>query len=594
MTLTKSDFENYRVNEVLARTDGQLGDFSYYSICGDEAKQHENAGDETGTTLFRLFNCLSSLYLELSDPKVPLKPMWISAEGKRTCIPDDLYEEELTFLSKIAHIISETPMRARVADVLWLCKRDHTFARLAHQSYLESVDLEKLTHFMREYVIRAMQIATLLNNADLLKRSKCLAQRIADKELESGEIPSWHFMTVGLAQYDKLNRENYADQLWNKATEVELTGDLGFATRLRERAIEIYKESNNPNRAREAQLELVDTLANYAADDAENGDYWSAQIRIEEAIKLHRKISDEREQREKLQLLSNEYGEKSNENMDWQQTTLEVSGKELDDLNNLTRSVIESVKGKTLEVALQTLALIPHQVNQQWAKDRVEEFKSKSIAYKTVSFRTLNDEGKVISREMALATTSHHAALLRHQFFMSVIYPAIHQITSEHNVNAEVLTQIFEKSDFIPEYHLRTFTYALLAGFRYEFVSVAHILPPLIENAFRTVLTSMGVVTSKLNDQLIEQEQPLGWILRRPAIKQILGEDLLFDIKTLLVHDDEDQGLNLRNNVSHGLLTDNAYFQGGEMYNDAHIHIIYLWWLALKLSFLMKKTERQE
>ena len=594
MNLTKSDFEKYRVNEVLARTENKHGTFSYWSICGDEARRHENAGDETGVALFRLFNCLSSMYFELSDAQSPLKPMMISAEGKRTCVPEDLCEEELKFLSEIVHFVTETPMRARIADVIWLCKRDHTSARLAHQSYLESVDLEKLTHDMREHVIRAMQIATLLKSADLLEEPMSLAQQIADKELESGEIGSWHYMTVWLAQYDKPYRESYADQLWDKATEVEITGDTGFAIHLRERAIEIYKESKNPDRTREAQIELVELLERYAASDAENGDYWSAQIRIEKAIKLHRKISDEKEQREKLQLLSNEYGKKSNENMDWQQTTTEVSGDELENLNRLTRSVIERLEGKTLEEALQTLAYSPHQVSHQWAKERVEEFKSKSISYQIASFRTLNEAGKVINREMALATTSYHAALLRQIIVGSEIGPAIQKINSEHVVDTVALTRIFEKTDIIPKSQLKTFTYAMMAGLNFEFVSVAHILPPLIENALRTVLTSMGVVTSKINSQLIEEEQPLGWILRHQAIKRILGENLLFDLITLLDHSDDDKGFNLRNQVSHGLLTDDAYFQNSEGFIESHIHIIYLWWLALKLSLLIKKTKQQE
>ena len=593
MTLTKSDFEKYRANEVLARTDGHYGAFSYLSICGDEAKRHEDAGDETGAALFRLFACLTSPYLDFANLKDPLKPLseW---DGGRSPIPDDFSDEQLIFIAEIAQDVLDPNMRARIADVLWLRKRDHSFACLAHQSYLESVDLDNLVHYMSEHVIRAMQIATLLNNADLLKRSKYLAQRIADKELESGEIPSWHFMTVGLAQYDKPNREEYADQLWNKATEVELTGDLGFAIRLRERAIEIYKESKNPDRVREAQLELVEILARYAADDAKNGDYWSAHHKIEDSIKWLNQANGNRERLEELRLILHEYGRKSNENMDWQQIFTEVSGEELENLNKLTRSVIESLKGKTLEEALQTLAYFPHQVGHQWAKEHVEKFKNESIAYRIASFRTINDAGKVISRDMVLATTSHYAAGLRQIIFGSVIGPAILQITTEHTIDSAALTQIFEKTDFIPKYHLKTFTHAMLAGFKFEFVSVAHILPPLIENALRTVLSSMGIATSYFKNQLIEREQYLGWVLRHSAIKQILGENLQFDLKTLLVHDDEDQGLNLRNDMSHGLLTDDAYFQAGEGYNLYHIHIIYLWWLALKLSFLVKKTERHE
>lgn len=595
MVLTRSDFEQYRVNEVLARKKNTLNHvyLAYYSACGEQIGHYRNIDNEIGVALFSLFHALSSMYMELVDPKNPLRPMWVMADGSQSTTPDDFSDEQLNFLAEIVQDVSEVNMRARIADVLWLRKRDHLFARLAFENYLESVDREHPTHYMKEHVIRAMQIATLLNSAELFGEAKTLAQQIANTELESNEIGSWHFMIVWLAKYDQPARENYADQLWGKAEEVEHAGDLDFAIRLRERAIEIYKESKNPGRKKEAQLELVDILANYAAHDAENGDYWVARHRIELALQLHTRASGNKEQREKLQLHQREYAKKSYDNMNWQQATAELAQENLDQLNAQALQMVESVKGKSLEDALMTLAYFPHQISARTARESAERYKQESAVYRIACAVVFDPAGKIVNRDIPFATASYYAVLTRNLFFQFVIGPAILQITSEHTVDIETLMPILEKSDFIPKDRLRTFAYALIAGLKFEYVSVAHILPPLIENAFRTVLSFMGVVTSRMNNKMIEEEQPLGWILCHPAIKEILGENLLFDLKTLLVKDREDKGLNLRNEMAHGLLRDEAYFQENEEYSDMHTHTMYLWWLALSLCFLIKKVERE-
>lgn len=56
---------------------------------------------------------------------------------------------------------------------------------------------------------------------------------------------------------------------------------------------------------------------------------------------------------------------------------------------------------------------------------------------------------------------------------------------------------------------------------------------------------------------------------------QVLGEDLVFQLKGLLVHH---HGANLRNEIAHGTLGVNEFNSG--FYG---LQSIYLWWLALRL-----------
>ncbi|WP_293068638.1 MULTISPECIES: hypothetical protein [unclassified Moorena] len=50
----------------------------------------------------------------------------------------NLTEEQLNFLAEIAPEISDHELKARVADILWVRRRDHPMAQLSITAYLES------------------------------------------------------------------------------------------------------------------------------------------------------------------------------------------------------------------------------------------------------------------------------------------------------------------------------------------------------------------------------------------------------------------------------------------------------------------------
>ena len=98
------------------------------------------------------------------------------------------------------------------------------------------------------------------------------------------------------------------------------------------------------------------------------------------------------------------------------------------------------------------------------------------------------------------------------------------------------------------------------------------------------MLVAAGEITSKLTEQMIEEEYPLGTIIRNEKLEEILGEDMILDLKCLLA---KDKGsLNLRNRLAHGLLPDACFLpvQYGKQLG-IQADVMYLWWLTLKLCF---------
>ena len=71
-----------------------------------------------------------------------------------------------------------------------------------------------------------------------------------------------------------------------------------------------------------------------------------------------------------------------------------------------------------------------------------------------------------------------------------------------------------------------------------------------------------------------ECEIGLKALLKNDRISEVMSEDLQFELRALLI---DPFGVNLRNQIAHGLVTD-GYFNSS--------HPIYLWWLCLKFVIL--------
>jgi hypothetical protein len=80
-----------------------------------------------------------------------------------------------------------------------------------------------------------------------------------------------------------------------------------------------------------------------------------------------------------------------------------------------------------------------------------------------------------------------------------------------------------------------------------------------------------GVYTMLTDERGLETEKGLSALLKMPETEAVLGADLAFEFRALLV---DQEGANLRNNLSHGLLSDTGAWS---------YHSMYLWWLCLGL-----------
>jgi hypothetical protein len=153
------------------------------------------------------------------------------------------------------------------------------------------------------------------------------------------------------------------------------------------------------------------------------------------------------------------------------------------------------------------------------------------------------------------------------------VAPAVRQILLEHSIRLSDWEPIVRDNFFIPVGREQIFARGLHAGLTGDLLVASHLLIPQLENSFRAILASRGVLTSKL-DQGIEREMYLHELLPMPEFKAVFGEDLTFELRGLLV---EQTSSNLRHGLSHALFDHDVFYS---------TEVLYLWWLILWLCFV--------
>ena len=159
-----------------------------------------------------------------------------------------------------------------------------------------------------------------------------------------------------------------------------------------------------------------------------------------------------------------------------------------------------------------------------------------------------------------------------------IIESARYQINLDHNVRLDDWFPIVTNNPFIPPNRARIFAAGLNAGLKGDFLKAAHLLTIQLEESVRYLLAQQNIITSVLDSDRIQNERDINTLLNSgeysESIKTIFNEDILFDLKGLLV---SRFGSNFRNRIAHALMDDSEFYS---------LEISYLWWLTLHLCCL--------
>lgn len=553
----------------------------YRSIFDKKVTEAKENNDEL-FPVWCLLSVLTSMHFKPSDSKEPFGPMFVM-EDCRSAIPSDITDESLNALSEWVPEIEDAELRARVADVLWLRRRKPDFIKISVEAYIKSaLNLEDPGHWTAcaERIQRALRLSSLLRRQEpkiFESVTKYMEDIICKYDGKDPLFLSIKLMKL-LCEFGCGDAEQYYDLSCKIGKQAQIDGVWHKA----EGAWQVAEEWASQLKDNEKRNNALSGLAETLAERAMKGDQGLASSKfMQQAIEVYRRVPSSKERRSELYEQLREYQKNSLEQMQ------KIEGPRVD----LTESVEASrkaVSGKSFEDAIFNFAFQiarPPKYDdiKQQAKENSKKFvfssivgsvhfdKDALVVAETPAMLGIEEgeDGKAIWSEMLRTIGIHHGLDVQ-----GAIEPARKTIYFEHNILVEDLYHIVQNNPFVPHGHEYIYAKGLYSGLMGDFVEALHLLVPQIENSLRYVLEQQGVETTTLNPKGIQERMRLGPILQHEKTINTIGKDVVLDLQALLI---EPKYGNLRNEISHGFMSTNQFFQ---------VTGIYLWWLVLRLCLL--------
>lgn len=553
----------------------------------------ERGRNEQGKVLWLLADACSMM-LSPSNHNEPFKPFAVFHD-RRSVIPDDLLDADITFFAQIVDMVDDDWLKARLADLVWLKAkpRNTSFALKAINAYRSiPLDTESWIRGGRDCWPRAISLARVLKGGagdrlDQMEASIIVAFNAATRK--DGFLGLWLADLLKSNGLGRMHRADLAKKLEALAREFDGEGDLHRAREYFSAAADWYGALPDAVKTAEMTVSVAEGWVKEAIArvSSESPSHMVAASFYENAIQTYRTIPraerathrvDERIAELRTHL--NDSGEKSLGEMG----VIQTPGV---DITQLVENARKSVSGKSTREALLAFANLHRGANaeelRKSAFERMRQFPLQSLFAATVMSR----DGRVIAKRPAMSLGGQltdddeiaiRAEMMRdYGILVSIvvqgdIWPALEILLLEHRLREADFVDLARKSPIIPKRRAGLFGKALFAGYERDFVAALHLLIPQIEHMVRVHLKLAGATTTNIDKDGIQNENGLSTLIDLPEVEQIFGKDLAFELKSLFC---DPFGPNLRNELAHGLLDDDACHSPFS---------IYAWWLALRLT----------
>lgn len=259
------------------------------------------------------------------------------------------------------------------------------------------------------------------------------------------------------------------------------------------------------------------------------------------------------------------------------------------DLASTIRRYKTFISGKSKEEALQHFPLLDAPFNRRKAeRDVIDNVRQYPLVLLFPETRFGKDGRQIADlpgiSDFEHVTTDHprvqSEVLNTYRVFCylqvyGLILPVLNLLHHEHEVTMTDFAPIVDSNPYIPDEHKFFFVRGLFAGYNYDFALSLHFLAPQLEQMFRRILQAHGETTVHIDGDKREDEKGLNSLLKHDIIRNMLDEDLLFEMEAMFCNP---LGPNIRNHLAHGLIG----------YRECStVPFVYAWWLVWRLLSMM-------
>lgn len=558
----------------------------------DAEKLMRKANKEQHAIALECLSRAASMRLVSASINKPFKPIFVDYENdRRSADIGDFSAQEIAFFEAILPEVEDKWLKSRLADILWLCRRpkDIHFAREALEAYSEhEITPDNWRGNVEQCFERSIRICFQIGDLERVELFKMLVIEVFRDEIGTGKFMKlWAAKFLDRLKIDSDYRDEIAGELDLIADQFVKTQDYHAARNYFQHAIRKYKQLNNVERRIDCQVRHASTYEEEADARLDESNLVANSL-YRQSLHFLREIP--KKSREELGL---------EERISGLRSKIESSGVDsLDEMTSITSPTVdlseaahkakEHVSGKSgsPEALIYFCGL-----GDAPSKTSTEESAKELIRSNPISAMAGSDhiakDGRVVAKipplnlgageddpgNMKVLNRQVQQLLeLDRQFLVKgSLVPALDQLLLEHTIPIELIEDVCIQSTLIDDERVKIVAYGLWLGFEKEFPLAIYLLFPQLEAIARKQLKLHRARTTHIDKLDIESEIGLSALLELAEAKDIFGENLLFELKSVF---SDPLGANLRNELAHGFLDDNTAYT---------VDTIYAWWMVFRI-----------
>ncbi len=473
-------------------------------------------------------------------------------------------------------------LRARYADLAWEVAKfrkagtldkpttpppvrpDPENASLAIDAYLEAVERGLASDVFPawQYLGRAVELAANIRNDEQLARAK--AAIFAYREACESADPTYPFWL-------------FDDITWENRAVLHLTADeKAIEVAALKRVLELRADASNPQRfdphsaqdaadrlgrwlaqlGEEAEARRAANTAGLAMETAaEQVPALSGMAILERQAARYRNLGDDAAAARVEEAIRRRAPQAQGE-LRHIETRYEIPKAEMD-------AWTEQVAGATFEEGLQRL-VAANLVRKGQTEAAVLKIAETAVIQAHIPIRPMRNDGfssaviGSVEKDLDGRAIQHGASTLA--ISAPFLDMSLTRWREKHGVDVERLMEWLAHSPLFPDPRLKLLRDGLAAWFEEDWVKATHVLLPQCEAALRDLLAKLGgSVVRPDRDHGGFQAIGLGPVLSDAIFLAKVPEDVRFHLKVLL---QDPRGINLRNEVAHGLAAHELFDRG--------------------------------
>ncbi|MEH7051400.1 DUF4209 domain-containing protein [Bacillus pseudomycoides] len=506
-----------------------------------------------------------SLALNLDDPKEPYTFRYM-LKDKRSIF---LEVFNTTMTDTLKSIIDEQTLKSplmlfRVMDVYWTLSKDYLIRENLFSNLMSSIDFcfrKEQYYLMTSLLERGFQlfVSEDKRRIQLIEKLDFIFNKYDfTRPLEPSIQRLMYQLLSFTCKYKHIKEEKYPGIGVEIAENLERNKDFYSAKHWWELCTKWFYKLNRNECALNCEKKKALSFYKMAREQLgqESVNYHIVVDNLNSAILSLRKVKGNEEVVKKWTIEKSEYEKKALDQFSCIEfPTIDISI-ELEEIEKY-------FNGKN---PLEIIIIIGSLVRSLDYTKLLEEASKNNSIFNYGNRKKVNNEGKNVHiarnddefSEYVLTTYLENYA-----YTASLIQHSIELLHNHHFLRTETLLAITTENIFIPEDRELIFAQGLREGLKGNYVTSLSILIPQFEHSIRFLLEKNGEIVTNLGEDSVQEEKTLNQLLSYNKLEDIFGLNVVKDLQHLFVNKG---GENLRNKLSHGLLSSDEFHSPAAIY----------------------------